>query len=152
MQIWVDADACPSDAKDLLYKVVQRLGVRMTLVANASMSYPRSELIRFELVKAGANVADQRIVESLSAGDLVITGDIPLAANAIEKGAVVIDPRGDLLDEANIGTRLTTRNLMEGFRAAGVRTSGPAAYSAKDKQNFANQLDRILTRLMKPAP
>lgn len=149
IQIWVDADACPADAKDVLFKAAKRLRVPLTLVANMPMNYPRSEMIRFELVKAGVNVADERIVELLSAGDVVVTADIPLAAHAVEGGAIVIDPRGELLDENNIGSRLTTRNMMEEFRAAGMQTSGPSAYSAKDKQNFANQLDKMLTRQLR---
>lgn len=147
-QIWVDADACPGDAKDVLFRAVRRIGIPLTLVANQHMNYPKSDLISFELVKAGANVADQRIVELLEEGDLVITADIPLAADAITKGAHVIDPRGDLLDKNNIGSRLATRDFMEQFRAAGVQTGGPPPYSAKDKQNFANQLDRFLAKLL----
>ena len=146
MQIWVDADACPSEAKDVLFKAARRVGAVLTLVANQPMGFPRSDLIRFELVKAGANVADQRIVELLESGDLVVTGDIPLAADAIAGGALVIDPRGELLDKNNIGSRLTTRNLLEEFRAAGMQTPGPPPYSAKDKQKFANQLDKLLTK------
>ena len=98
MQIWVDADACPSRAKDVLFKAARRIGLRLTLVANQPMSFPRSPLIHFELVKAGADVADQRIVELLERDDLVVTADIPLAADSINKGAYVIDPRGDVLD------------------------------------------------------
>jgi uncharacterized protein YaiI (UPF0178 family) len=149
MQIWIDADACPSEAKDVLFKAAQRIGLRLTLVANQPMNYPKSELIRFELVKAGADVADQRIVELLSGGDLVVTADIPLAADAIDNGAVVIDPRGDLLDKNNIGSRLSTRNFLAEFRAAGIETSGPPPYTPKDKQNFANQLDKLLTKLLR---
>jgi len=149
MQIWIDADACPSEAKDVLFKAARRIGLPLTLVANQPMNYPRSDLIRFELVRAGADVADQRIVELLEDGDLVVTADIPLAADAIEKGAFVIDPRGDLLDKNNIGSRLSTRNFLADFRAAGVQTPGPPPYTAKDKQNFANQLDKLLTKLLR---
>ncbi|MCP4510017.1 MAG: DUF188 domain-containing protein [Fuerstiella sp.] len=113
------------------------------------MNYPKSDLIRFELVKAGADVADQRIVELLEDKDLVVTADIPLAADAIEKGAFVIDPRGDLLDKNNIGSRLSTRNFLADFRAAGVQMPGPPPYTAKDKQNFANQLDKLLTKMLR---
>ncbi|MEO2014487.1 MAG: YaiI/YqxD family protein [Fuerstiella sp.] len=149
MQIWIDADACPSEAKDVLFKAARRIGLPLTLVANQPMNYPKSDLIRFELVRAGADVADQRIVELLEDGDLVVTADIPLAADAIEKGAFVIDPRGDLLDKNNIGSRLSTRNFLADFRAAGVQTPGPPPYTAKDKQNFANQLDKLLTKMLR---
>ncbi len=146
MQIWVDADACPAEAKDVLFKAVRRIGLRLTLVANQPMHFPNSELIKFELVKAGADVADQRIVELLESGDLVVTADIPLAADAIEKGAHVIDPRGESLHKNNIGSRLATRNFLADFRAAGGQTPGPPPYSPKDKQNFANRLDAFFTR------
>ena len=146
MQIWVDADACPAEAKDVLFKAARRIGLRLTLVANQPMSFPKSPLIQFELVKAGADVADQRIVELLERDDLVVTADIPLAADSINKGAYVIDPRGDVLDRNNIGSRLSTRNFLADFRAAGGQTPGPPPYSAKDKQNFANSLDAFFAR------
>lgn len=149
MQVWVDADACPTEAKDVLYNVVRRIGLPLTLVANSPMGYPRSDFIRFQLVKAGADVADQYIVDELEAGDLVVTGDIPLADNAIRKGALVIDPRGEVLDKNNIGSRLATRNFLEEFRAAGVQTGGPPPYSAKDKQKFANAVDRFMAKLLR---
>lgn len=147
MRIWVDADACPAEVKEVLFKAVKRLSIPLTLVANQMMWFPKSTLIRFELVGAGANVADQRIVELLSAGDLVISADIPLAAAAVEKGAVVLDPRGEILDVENVGSRLAARNLMDDLRGSGLETGGPPPYGAKNKQYFANQLDRILTRL-----
>lgn len=147
MQIWVDADACPVEAKEVLYKVVKRLQIPMTLVANQMMWIPKSELIRFELVGAGADVADRRIVELVTPGDLVISADIPLAAGAVGKGATVLDPRGEVLNAENVGSRLAARNLMDGLRGSGMETGGPAAYSARNKQDFANQLDRLLTKL-----
>ena len=147
MQIWVDADACPIEAKEILYKVSKRLQIRLTMVANQMMWIPKSELIRLELVKAGADVADRRIVEMLSAGDLVISSDIPLAANAVARGATVLDPRGEELNADNVGARLAARNLMDELRGSGMQTGGPAAYSARNKQDFANQLDRLLTKL-----
>ncbi len=147
MQIWVDADACPIEAKEILYKVSKRLQIRLTMVANQMMWIPKSELIRLELVKAGADVADRRIVEMLSAGDLVISSDIPLAANAVARGATVLDPRGEELNADNVGSRLAARNLMDELRGSGMQTGGPAAYSARNKQDFANQLDRLLTKL-----
>lgn len=147
MQIWVDADACPVEVKEVLYKVVKRLQIRMTLVANQMMWIPKSDLIAFELVGAGANVADLRIVELAGAGDLVITADIPLAAAAVAKGATVLDPRGEIMDAHNAGSRLAARNLMDELRGTGLETGGPAPYSARNKQDFANQLDKLLTRL-----
>lgn len=147
MQIWVDADACPVEAKEVLYKVSKRLQIRITLVANQMMWIPKSNLIEFELVKAGADVADRRIVELLNAGDLVISSDIPLAANAVARGATVLDPRGEELNADNVGSRLAARNLMDELRGSGMETGGPAAYSARNKQDFANQLDRLLTKL-----
>jgi uncharacterized protein len=151
MQIWVDADACPVEAKEILFKFVKRLKIPLTLVANQMMRFPKSDLIRFELVAAGADVADQRIVELLSAGDLVISADVPLAADAVARGAVVLDPRGDVLTSDNVGGRLASRNLMDELRGSGMQTGGPAAYSARDKQAFANQLDRWLTKLNRRA-
>ncbi len=147
MQIWVDADACPVEVKEVLYKVVKRLQIKMTLVANQMMWIPRSDLINFELVGAGANVADLRIVELVAVGDLVITADIPLAASAVAKGATVLDPRGEIMDAQNAGSRLAARNLMDELRGTGLETGGPAPYSARNKQDFANQLDKLLTRL-----
>ena len=147
MQIWVDADACPVEAKEVLYKVSKRLRIPLILVANQMMWIPKTDLIRLELVGAGADVADRRIVELLSKGDLVISADIPLAANAVARGATVLDPRGEELNADNVGTRLAARNLMDGLRGSGMETGGPAAYSTKNKQDFANQLDRLLTKL-----
>ncbi|RLS42185.1 MAG: YaiI/YqxD family protein [Planctomycetota bacterium] len=147
MQIWVDADACPVEVKEVLYKVVKRLQIKMTLVANQMMWIPKSDLITFELVGAGANVADLRIVELVAAGDLVITADIPLAAAAVAKGATVLDPRGEIMDAHNAGSRLAARNLMDELRGTGLETGGPAPYSTRNKQDFANQLDKLLTRL-----
>ena len=147
MQIWVDADACPVEVKEVLYKVVKRLQIKMTLVANQMMWVPKSDLITFELVGAGANVADLRIVELVAAGDLVITADIPLAAAAVAKGATVLDPRGEIMDAHNAGSRLAARNLMDDLRGTGLETGGPSPYSARNKQDFANQLDKLLTRL-----
>ena len=147
MQIWVDADACPVEAKEVLYRVSKRLQIQITLVANQMMWIPKSSLIRLELVKAGADVADRRIVELLNTGDLVISADIPLAANAVARGATVLDPRGEELNAENVGSRLAARNLMDELRGSGMETGGPAAYSARNKQDFANQLDRLLTKL-----
>lgn len=136
MQIWVDADACPVEAKEILYKVSKRLQIQMTLVANQMMWIPKSNLIHFELVKAGADVADRRIVELVSVGDLVISADIPLAANAVARGATVLDPRGEELNADNVGSRLAARNLMDELRGSGMETGGPAPYKRSEQTGF----------------
>jgi hypothetical protein len=144
MRIWVDADACPGAIKEMLYRAAERRKVRVTLVANQLLRTPRSEFIDCLLVPGGMNVADRRIVEGLSPGDLVITADIPLAADVVAKGGQALDPRGQLYTNANIGERLAERNLIDGLRGDGLVTGGPASFSAKDRQAFANQLDRWL--------
>ncbi|MGE3316310.1 MAG: YaiI/YqxD family protein [Planctomycetaceae bacterium] len=144
-QIWVDADACPSEIKDVLFRAALRTGMKVTLVANSSMRIPRSELIDILLVPTGMNIADQKIVELCEPGDLVVTADIPLAADVVAKGAQALNPRGELYTAANIGERLAVRNLMDDLRGGGQITGGPANFSAKDRQGFANQLDRWLT-------
>lgn len=146
MIIYIDADACPNAVKEILYRASGKRNVPLVLVANVNMVPPKSKLIRTIVVDAGPDVADARIVEEMSAGDLVITADIPLAGLVVEKGGSVIDPRGELLDKENIGQRLSMRNFMAELRSGGVDTGGPAAFSLKDKQNFANQLDRFLTK------
>lgn len=145
MQIWVDADACPRDAKELLYRTAKRTKTKATFVANQQIRVPGSQYLDTLLVKSGANVADQKIVELLEPGDLVITADIPLAADVVAKGGSAINPRGELYTEANIGERLAVRDLMDGLRGGGEITGGPSNYSDKDRQAFANQLDRWLT-------
>jgi len=144
VQIWVDADACPAAVKELLFKTAERTGTRTTLVANQIQRTPKSPWIESLLVPGGMNVADRKIVELLSPGDLVITADIPLAADAVAKGATVIDPRGTLYTEANMGERLAMRNLMDEMRGAGQIVRGPSNFTARDRQAFANQLDRWL--------
>lgn len=145
MQIWVDADACPIEIKELLFRAAKRTKVKVTLVANQPLRTPRSEFIDSLLVPAGLNVADQRIVELTQPGDLVITADIPLAADVVAKGGQALNPRGALYTNANIGERLAVRDLMDDLRGEGQITGGPANFSAKDRQAFANQLDRWLT-------
>lgn len=147
MKIWVDADACPGVIKDILYRAADRAQVPLTLIANQMLRVPPSPWIRALQVPAGFDVADQRIAQEAAAGDLVITADVPLAAQVIAKGAQVLDPRGELLTTANIQERLTLRNFMEGLRSGGVDTGGPAAFSATDRQAFANRLDGLLRRL-----
>jgi hypothetical protein len=145
MRIWVDADACPGEVKELLFRAAERTRTLVTLVANQPMRTPRSEFVESLLVPAGLNVADQRIVELVECGDLVITADIPLAADVVAQGGEALNPRGELYTEANVGERLAARNLMDELRGGGQITGGPANYSAKDRQAFANQLDRWLT-------
>lgn len=146
MKIWVDADACPVVIKEILYRAAQRTRIPLTLVANQMLRVPPSPWIKALQVPGGFDVADQRIVAEAQAGDLVISADIPLAAQVIAKGATVIEPRGELLSEANIQERLTMRNFMDGLRSSGVETGGPAALSSADRQAFANQLDRWLAK------
>ena len=146
-RIWVDADACPAAIRDILFRTAKRLKIELILVANQTMRVPSSEWIRVITVHHGADVADRRIVELMNAGDVVITGDIPLAAKVIEKSGLAIGTRGELYDEASIPGRLASRNLMDQLRSAGMETRGPDPLSQKDIQTFANQLDRLLTRL-----
>jgi len=145
MRIWVDADACPGPIKEMLFRAAVRTQTRLTLVANQIMRVPKSEWIDSVLVPEGPDVADERIVELLEPGDLVITADIPLASNVVAKGGVALNPRGELYTEANIGECLAVRDLMTELRGAGEVTGGPAGFNAKDKQAFANQLDRWLS-------
>lgn len=146
MQIWVDADACPGEIKELLYRAAERVKVKLTLVANQSLSIPQSEFIEALLVRDGANVADRRIVELAAPGDLVVTADIPLAADIVAKGAEAIDPRGGLYTHVNIGERLAMRNVLDQLRGGGHIGGGPSNFSPKDRQAFANQLDRWLVK------
>ena len=146
MKIWVDADACPVVIKEILYRAANRTETLLTLVANQMLRVPPSPWIKALQVPGGFDVADQRITQEVAAGDLVITADIPLAAQVIAKGATVIDPRGEYLNQANIQERLTLRNFMETLRSSGVETGGPATMSNADRQAFANQIDRWLAK------
>lgn len=146
MQIWVDADACPAVIKDILYRVAERTQIQVTLVANQLLRVPGSRFIRSVQVPSGADVADAEIVERLSPGDLVVTGDIPLAAQVLEKGGYALNPRGDFYTKDTIAQQLTMRAFMEELRSGGVDTGGPAAFSQSDRQQFANALDRHLAR------
>jgi len=147
MKIWVDADACPVVIKDILFKAANRTGVQLTLVANQAMNTPSSPNITAVQVPQGFDVADDEIVKRVTAGDLVITSDIPLAAEVIEKGAYALSPRGELHTKENIGAKLNMRDFMDTMRSSGVEMSGgPAAFSQRDKQEFANNLDRFLTK------
>jgi len=145
MRIWVDADACPRVIKDILYRAAERRKIRLVLVANSRFEVPKSEFIEFMRVGAGFDKADLAIVEQARDGDLVITTDIPLAAGVIEKGGLGLSPRGELFTPDNIRSRLTMRDFLDEMRGSGVMTGGPAALNARDRQEFANQLDRLLT-------
>lgn len=146
MKIWVDADACPVVIKDILFRAAERTGTVLTLVANQTLKVPPSRYIKFIRVASGFDVADNEIVKILSVGDLVITSDIPLAAEAIEKGGTVLSPRGELYTANNIRARLSMRNFMETLRSSGVDTGGPPALNQSDRKEFANQLDRLLSK------
>ena len=146
MQIWVDADACPREIKELLFRAATRRKVNVTLVANQQMHTPKSDYIDIIVVPAGMDVADRRILERVAPGDLVITSDIPLAADVVAKGGQALNSRGELYTDRNVGERLAVRNMLDELRAGGQITGGPPNFSAKDKQAFANQLDRWLTK------
>ena len=146
MKIWVDADACPVVIREILFRAAERTGTTTTLVANAPIRVPRSPHIAMRQVSAGFDVADHAIAAEASAGDLVITSDIPLAAEVIAKGAQALSPRGELYTEENVRSRLNMRDFLDTLRASGVHTGGPAALSQSDRQTFSNHLDRILTR------
>lgn len=144
MTIWVDADACPVVIKDILFRAATRTRIPLVLVANQSVRVPAAPNIRSIQVASGFDVADDEIVQRVEAGDLVITSDIPLAAEVIAKGAQALSPRGEALDKENVGARLNIRDFMDTMRASGVQTGGPPALSQRDRQQFANHLDRYL--------
>lgn len=142
MQIWVDADACPKPIKEILFRAATRTGIAVTLIANQMLTVPRSPHIRAVQVPKGFDVADNEIAQRVTAGDLVITADIPLAAEVIAKGGRVLTPRGETYDAGSIAAALTMRNFMDTLRSSGVETGGPASFSASDQHAFARQLDR----------
>jgi len=147
MRIWVDADACPVVVREILFRAADRTGVQLTLVANQPLSTPPSGNINTLQVPRGFDVADDEIVRRLEPGDLVITSDIPLAAEVIEKGGHALSPRGELHTKENIGAKLNMRDFMDTMRSSGVEMGGgPSAYGQRDKQEFANKLDRFLTK------
>jgi hypothetical protein len=149
-QIWVDADACPGPIKEILFRAAERAQVMVTLVANQLLRTPPTRWVRAIQVAGGFDMADNEIVQRLAAGDLVVTQDIPLAAQAIDKGALALHPRGELYTRETIAQRLSMRNFMDELRGAGVDTGGPAAFHARDRQAFANQLDRWLQQRPEP--
>lgn len=146
VQIWVDADACPVVIKEIIFRAAVRTKTQVTLVANHALKIPPSPLIRFVQVASGFDVADNEIVRRATAGDLVITSDIPLAAEVIDQGAEALSPRGELYAEGNIRDRLNMRDFMDTLRASGIDTGGPSALSQADRKAFANHLDRWLAR------
>ena len=149
MHIWVDADACPAVIKDILYRAAERTQLGMTLVANQMLRTPPSKYIRALQVPRGIDVADSHIVKELKAGDLVITADIPLAADVIAKGGHALNPRGEFYSTENIQERLALRNYLDELRGTGERTGGPEALGNADRKRFADQLDRFLAKRVK---
>lgn len=149
MRIWVDADACPKVIKEILFRAAIRTETELVLVSNHAISSPPSPFISKMQVTAGFDVADNKIVQNIQPGDLVITADIPLADAVIDKDGIALNPRGELYSKANIKERLSIRNFSTDLRSSGVRTGGPAVMSKREIQNFANELDGVLTRLKK---
>ena len=147
MQIWIDADACPAVVKEIVFRAAERLEIPTILVANRLLRTPPSRFIRAIQVASGFDVADAHIVDQLTAGDLVITADVPLAAAVLERQAHALNPRGEMYTAANIAERLSMRNFLEELRSSGVQTGGPAAFSQADRQAFGGALDRFLARL-----
>lgn len=152
MHIWVDADACPTAIKEILFRAADRTKIPVTLVANQYLRTPPSRYINAIQVSSGFDVADNEIVRRAQPDDLVITADIPLAAEVLDKGAMALNPRGELYTENNIKTRLNIRDFMDTMRASGVQTGGPPAMSQADKQAFANHLDTLLSEFLRKAP
>ena len=145
MNIWVDADACPNVIKDILYRAAERLAIPLTLVANQPLRVPRSKVIRAVQVTSGFDEADAWIAKQVAPGDLVITADIPLAAEVVERGATALDPRGEVYDAENVRQRLVMRDLMDQLRGSGMDVGGgPPPLGPQDRHAFASRLDRIL--------
>ena len=149
MKIWIDADACPRVIKEIVFRASERLEIPVSLVANKSLSKHHSRLVASVMVDDGFDIADDYIAEHATSDDLVITADIPLAARIVAKGAVGIDPRGELYTEENVGERLSMRDLMQELRSGGLVQGGPAQFGMTDRQRFASSLDRLLTRMLK---
>lgn len=149
MKIWVDADACPVVIKEILYKAAMRTHTSLLLVANRKMKIPENRYVGFLQVPLGQDGADKRIVEEMDRGDLVITSDIPLAAKVVEKGGLGLNPRGEIYTAENIKERLSSRDFFDSLRASGIETGGPSSLTKRDRQNFANGLDQILTKYKK---
>ena len=149
MHIWVDADACPLVIKEILFKAAERTRVQLILVANQPIKIPSSPHIQFLRVPPGPDVADSEIVRNLRAGDLVITSDIPLAAEVVESGGFALNPRGQFYTIENIKEHLSRRDFLDTLRSSGIDTGGPSALSKKHRQSFANNLDRFLSKQTK---
>ncbi|GGC92309.1 YaiI/YqxD family protein [Halopseudomonas salina] len=148
MTLWIDADACPRPVRDVVVRAARRRQIELVLVANSAQTLPPGPGIRQVTVASGADVADQYIIDHAVPGDLVITADIPLAAGLVDRNVTAINPRGEIYTKSNVGERLATRNLMDELRGAGLAGGGgPAPYSDRDKQAFANSLDRLLAKL-----
>jgi len=150
MNIWVDADACPVVVKEILFRAATRAKIPVTLVANQFLKIPRSPYINFVQVPAGFDVADNEIVRRCAVGDLVITADIPLASEVIDKEAIALNPRGELYSKENIKTRLNMRDFMDTLRASGIEGGGPPPLTQRDRQQFANNLDKLITQAQHP--
>ena len=144
MKIWVDADACPKPVKEILFRAADRNEVKVILVANMTLFVPPSSWIQMIRVAPGFDVADNYIVQKVQPGDLVITADIPMAAEVIKNGGICLNPRGELMTSSNIQGRLTMRNFLEELRGSNVQTGGPPPFTMRDRQNFANELDKYL--------
>jgi uncharacterized protein YaiI (UPF0178 family) len=146
MKIWVDADSCPNAIKEILFRAAERTATALILIANHDINIPRSKHVSFIKVQSGFDVADNEIVRRMNPGDLVVTGDIPLAAEIIDNDGIAMTSRGELFTRDNIKARLTMRDLMESLRASGVESGGQAPLSQSDRKSFADQLDKILAR------
>jgi uncharacterized protein YaiI (UPF0178 family) len=150
VRLWIDADAAPRDVKDICFRASDRLQLDTVLVANQRIQLPLGyKHLSAVRVDGGPDVADLYIAEHAGAGDVAVTADIPLAALLVPKGVIVIDPRGDVYTEESIGERLSVRNFMDGLRSSGIETGGHSAYGQKEKQAFANALDRALSRALR---
>ncbi len=149
VKIWVDADACPKAIKEILFRASERTGVAVTLVANRFTQAPTSPFVTLLQVPQGPDVADDEIAVRCGAGDLVVTADIPLAARIVEKGGVALDPRGRVYDAGNVRQVLAMRDFMDSMRGSGEQTGGPSAFGAREREAFANELDRLLARARK---
>lgn len=153
LTIWIDADSSPREVKEIVFRASKRLDLSVRLVANQTIyAPPSSGRIQSITVPNGANVADKYIVDHVSRGDLVITADIPLAAQLVDKQVWVLDPRGLLLDDSNVRSRLAARDIMDAARGAGMEISGPSPYNNQNKTAFASALDRILTKATRKKP
>lgn len=150
MKIWVDADACPVVVKEILFRAATRAKISVTLVANQFLNVPKSPFVHFVQVPQGFDVADNEIVKRCVEGDLVITADIPLASEVIDKNAIALNPRGELYTVENIKTRLNMRDFMDTMRASGIEGGGPPPLTQRDRQQFANNLDKLLTQANQP--